>query len=203
MPVSPAHRGRPRTTSCSWRASRQPAPRTRHDRRAGTPSSPRWAPVVRQVYAGGGFSQALYWEEEWRNPAEQDLYFPPEDDYWASQLIADSQVRVIPEPGVTSREVATTRRMWPSSTRPSRSCSAPSQTTASVVLLKLANESIVSKGTSEVAGCLPTRIRVPVAGRSTRSGRSLSVLLRQCARAAQCRVAANSTYLTWPRHHLH
>ena len=29
-------------------------------------------------------------------PAEKDLYFPPEDEQWASQHIPDGEVRVIP-----------------------------------------------------------------------------------------------------------
>ena len=29
-------------------------------------------------------------------PAEKDLYFPPEDEQWASQFIPDGDVRVIP-----------------------------------------------------------------------------------------------------------
>ena len=29
-------------------------------------------------------------------PAEKDLYFPPEDEVWASGYIPDSEVRVIP-----------------------------------------------------------------------------------------------------------
>jgi homoserine O-acetyltransferase len=29
-------------------------------------------------------------------PAEKDLYFPPEDEHWASQFIAQGEVRVIP-----------------------------------------------------------------------------------------------------------
>lgn len=29
-------------------------------------------------------------------PAEKDLYFPPEDEQWASQFIPDGEVRVIP-----------------------------------------------------------------------------------------------------------
>lgn len=29
-------------------------------------------------------------------PAEKDLYFPPEDEQWAGQFIADGEVRVIP-----------------------------------------------------------------------------------------------------------
>jgi homoserine O-acetyltransferase/O-succinyltransferase len=102
-----------------------------------------------RVYAGWGFSQAFYWQEEWRKlgfssledfligfweafflderdpnnllamiwtwfhgdavaalnsircpllamPAEKDLYFPPEDEQWASQHIPDGEVRVIP-----------------------------------------------------------------------------------------------------------
>lgn len=112
-----------------------------------------------RVYAGWGFSQAFYWQEEWRRlgassledflvdfwegfwldardpnnlltmawtwshgdvgrtpgfdgdtvaalgsircpvlamPAEKDLYFPPEDEQWASQHIPRGEVRVIP-----------------------------------------------------------------------------------------------------------
>jgi len=112
-----------------------------------------------RVYAGWGFSQAFYWQEEWRRlgyssledflvgfwegfwlderdpnnllamawtwchgdvgqtpgfggdtvaalssircpllamPAEKDLYFPPEDEHWASQHIPRGEVRVIP-----------------------------------------------------------------------------------------------------------
>jgi homoserine O-acetyltransferase len=29
-------------------------------------------------------------------PAEKDLYFPPEDEHWASGFIPDSELRVIP-----------------------------------------------------------------------------------------------------------
>ena len=112
-----------------------------------------------RIYAGWGFSQAFYWQEEWRRlgfvsledflvgfwegfwldgrdpnnlltmlwtwehgdvgqtpgfdgdtvaalnsircpllsmPAEKDLYFPPEDEVWASQHIPQGDVRVIP-----------------------------------------------------------------------------------------------------------
>ena len=112
-----------------------------------------------RVYSGWGFSQAFYWEEEWRTlgftsyddflygfwehffrdgrdpnnlitllhtwhsgdvgktpgfegdtkkalrsircpllamPAEKDLYFPPEDEVWASQFIEHGEVQVIP-----------------------------------------------------------------------------------------------------------
>lgn len=112
-----------------------------------------------RVYAGWGFSQAFYWQEEWRAlgftsledflvgfwegffldnrdannllamlwtwqngdvgrtpgfdgdttaalasiqartiqmPAEKDLYFPPEDELWASKYVQNSEVRVIP-----------------------------------------------------------------------------------------------------------
>jgi homoserine O-acetyltransferase/O-succinyltransferase len=112
-----------------------------------------------RVYAGWGFSQAFYWQEEWRKlgassledflvdfwegfwlderdpnnllamawtwqhgdvgqtpgfggdtvaalnsircpllamPAEKDLYFPPEDEQWASQHIPRGEVRVVP-----------------------------------------------------------------------------------------------------------
>ena len=112
-----------------------------------------------RVYAGWGFSQAFYWQEEWRTmgytsledflvgfwegfflddrdannlltmlwtwqhgdvgrtpgfdgdtaaalasiqartiqmPAEKDLYFPPEDEVWASKYLPNSEVRVIP-----------------------------------------------------------------------------------------------------------
>lgn len=112
-----------------------------------------------RVYSGWGFSQAFYWEEQWRSlgftslddfligfweaffrdgrdpndllallrtwhsgdvgqtpgfggdteaalrsircpllamPAQKDLYFPPEDEFWATQFIAHGDVRVIP-----------------------------------------------------------------------------------------------------------
>ena len=112
-----------------------------------------------RVYAGWGFSQAFYWQEQWRSlgftsledflvgfwegfflddrdannlltmlwtwqhadvgntpgfdgdteaalrsirarliamPAEKDLYFPPEDEQWASRFIDSGEVRVIP-----------------------------------------------------------------------------------------------------------
>ena len=112
-----------------------------------------------RVYAGWGFSQAFYWQEEWRTlgftsledflvgfwedfflddrdannllamlwtwqngdvgrtpgfdgdtaaalasiqartiqmPAEKDLYFPPEDEIWASNHLPNSEVRVLP-----------------------------------------------------------------------------------------------------------
>lgn len=112
-----------------------------------------------RIYSGWGFSQAFYWQEQWRSlgftslddflygfweaffrdgrdpnnlismlrtwhtgdvgatpgfdgdteaalrsircpllsmPAEKDLYFPPEDEQWSSQFIANGEVRVIP-----------------------------------------------------------------------------------------------------------